>query len=186
MRSTQGDALLNLVRNSTDNGQLFQILTGLANGTPQESLPVSSYTLMGAALPPTTSRLEYEMLVSHTKAYSMQLSALTQVYEHSPDVFSGETDRPVLDGSVSSYVDGRLHRLRMSHWTKTPIPDDMARQLLSLYLKTDHPILGLFDADFVIDELVDIRTQFCSPFLVNSLFFWTCVRDLSRANIRLS
>jgi hypothetical protein len=43
------------------------------------------------------------------------------------------------------------------------------------YLETDHPILGLFDADLFLDDLSTYSYIFCSEFLVNSLLFWSCV-----------
>jgi hypothetical protein len=63
----------------------------------------------------------------------------------------------------------------MSRWTAVRIEDSDARGLMAHYLETDHPILGLFDADLFLDDLSTYSYIFCSEFLVNSLLFWSCV-----------
>ena len=71
--------------------------------------------------------------------------------------------------------DDRLHRVRMDYWTRVPISDDFAACILSSYLVRDHPILGLFDADLFLDDLVGRCLDFCSPLLVSALMFHACV-----------
>ncbi|KAI3573878.1 hypothetical protein IWW34DRAFT_129796 [Fusarium oxysporum f. sp. albedinis] len=39
--------------------------------------------------------------------------------------------------------DERLEELNMSFWTSVSISNGMAAQIISLYLETDHPLLGL-------------------------------------------
>ena len=74
-----------------------------------------------------------------------------------------------------SYLDDRLHRLHIGYWTRVPISDEFAAKILSFYLEVDHPLLGLFDADLFLGDLVDQRLRFCSAFLVSSLLFYVCV-----------
>lgn len=62
------------------------------------------------------------------------------------------------------------------YWTKVAIGHDDAVQLVLHYLETDHPILGLFDAELFLRSLNSRTGPFCSEFLVNSLLFWACVR----------
>lgn len=177
MRASQDDELLNLLRHSASNTQLLNTLTGHGNDALRESPSIPPRMLMHAESPSTISPFEQELVVSHPKAYSMPLSVLAQVRERLPNTFEENSERPISDG-VLSHIDPRLDELHMYNWTLISIPDDIARRMLSLYLRTDHQILGLFDADFVIDELVELRMQFCSPHLVSSLFFWICVRQL--------
>ncbi|KAH7157455.1 N-terminal fungal transcription regulatory domain-containing protein [Dactylonectria estremocensis] len=69
------------------------------------------------------------------------------------------------------------HRLRgpiLGFWTNIPISDEMASQALSLYFKTDHPLLGPFHAEFFIRDLVAHKGAYCSSLLVNALMYWVC------------
>jgi hypothetical protein len=77
-----------------------------------------------------------------------------------------------------TYCDARLTMLDMSMWTTVPIPNDLAAAAISLYLQTDHPLLGFFDADIFIEDLVEGRSRYCSPLLVSSLLFWALVCHL--------
>lgn len=40
---------------------------------------------------------------------------------------------------------------------------------------TDHPIIGLFDADLFLEDLSSYSHTFCSDFLVTCILFWSCV-----------
>jgi len=87
-----------------------------------------------------------------------------------------EPDSPVVGPApIPSYCDERLHRLEISNWTSITINNDFAARVISLYLETDHPILGLFDADLFLDNLISGKLHFCSPLLVSALLCWACV-----------
>jgi hypothetical protein len=74
-----------------------------------------------------------------------------------------------------SYCDDRLHDLNISYWTDIDVSNDFAAQVISLYLQTDHPILGLFDPYLFIGDLIAMRDRFCSRLLVHSLMYLGCV-----------
>lgn len=74
--------------------------------------------------------------------------------------------------------DARLKSLRVRHWTRVPIPDEAAARVISMYLETDHPLLGMFDPDRFICDLVDQHQQSCSALVVNALLYWGCVSFL--------
>lgn len=74
-----------------------------------------------------------------------------------------------------SLCDSRLHQLRMDYWTRVPISDELAARVISSYLVREHPMLGLFDADLFITDLVERRLRFCTPFLLSALMFYACV-----------
>ncbi|OAQ60883.2 fungal zn(2)-Cys(6) binuclear cluster domain-containing protein [Pochonia chlamydosporia 170] len=80
----------------------------------------------------------------------------------------------MLEESPSPYCDNRLANLRIIQWTSVPVTDEFAAGAISLFLKTDHPILGIFDAELFIRDLIEPRLRFCSPLLVNSLLYWAC------------
>jgi hypothetical protein len=65
--------------------------------------------------------------------------------------------------------DPRLHELDIGDWTNVDIDNSMAAQCISLYLKTDHPLLGHFDPVLFVSDLVAPSSEYCSSLLVNSL-----------------
>ena len=77
-----------------------------------------------------------------------------------------------------TYCDERLAILDMSMWTIIPIPNDLAAAAISLYLETDHPLLGFFDADVFLEDLLAGRSRYCSTLLVSSVLFWALVSGL--------
>lgn len=74
-----------------------------------------------------------------------------------------------------SLCDSRLHHLRMDYWTRVPISDELAARVISSYLVREHPMLGLFDADLFVTDLVERRLRFCTPFLLSALMYYACV-----------
>ncbi|KAK8074389.1 hypothetical protein PG997_009052 [Apiospora hydei] len=70
--------------------------------------------------------------------------------------------------------DARLKSLRIRYWTNVPIPDEAAARVISMYLETDHPLLGMFDPDQFISDLLDQKQQTCSALVVNALLYWGC------------
>ncbi|KAK2000066.1 hypothetical protein LX36DRAFT_741229 [Colletotrichum falcatum] len=70
--------------------------------------------------------------------------------------------------------DPRLKNLNIGFWTVVPITNQDAADVISLYLETDHPILGLFDADLFLDDLVGGQMRYCSALLVNALLAFAC------------
>jgi hypothetical protein len=75
--------------------------------------------------------------------------------------------------------DPRLEGISFANWTEVPVNDLEASQAISDYLRLDHPILGLFDADLFLDDISNNRTRFCSSLLVNSLLSWAYVRSIT-------
>ncbi|KAF4338421.1 nitrate assimilation regulatory nirA [Fusarium beomiforme] len=72
------------------------------------------------------------------------------------------------------YCDERLRQLQIDYWTRVPLADEFAAAVLSAYLENDHLILGAFDADVLLDDLVNFRLRLCSSFLVNALMLAAC------------
>ncbi|KAK8099938.1 hypothetical protein PG999_010312 [Apiospora kogelbergensis] len=72
------------------------------------------------------------------------------------------------------YCDERLKHLNIGYWTRVPLDNVFAASAISLYLESEHPFFGVFDADLVIDSLVYQRIEFCSPFLAVSLLYMAC------------
>ncbi|KAK7928794.1 hypothetical protein PG985_005792 [Apiospora marii] len=72
------------------------------------------------------------------------------------------------------FCDERIRSLDIGSWTKVPIPSEHAAKIISLYIETDHPLLGTFDPDLFISDLVGYRNTFCSSLMVNALLYWGC------------
>lgn len=77
-----------------------------------------------------------------------------------------------------SFCDRRLYQLSVSFWTVVPVSNAFAAGAISFYLETDHGINGFFDADQLVQDLVEHRIDHCSAFLVSSLL---CLASVSAA-----
>jgi hypothetical protein len=79
---------------------------------------------------------------------------------------------------MAEFCHRRLQNLNISRWTNVPVSNDFAARIITLYLETDHPLLGIFDPCLFIDDLVNGATSYCSSFLVNTLMFLGCVSNI--------
>ncbi|KAG5974960.1 hypothetical protein E4U55_007947 [Claviceps digitariae] len=70
--------------------------------------------------------------------------------------------------------DARLSKLNIRHWTSVDISDDLAARCISLYLQTDHPLLGHFDPELFVSHLISEEHEYCSALLINSMLYWAC------------
>ncbi|KAL6861931.1 N-terminal fungal transcription regulatory domain-containing protein [Trichoderma novae-zelandiae] len=77
-------------------------------------------------------------------------------------------------GHSQSLCDSRLSDLTISDWTDVSISNDYAAHAISLYLETDHPLLGFFEPKQFVSDLTTGRTDYCSRMLVNALLYWSC------------
>ncbi|KAF5018427.1 hypothetical protein F66182_9601 [Fusarium sp. NRRL 66182] len=80
-----------------------------------------------------------------------------------------QNTRPIL-----SPCDERLEGIDISFWTFVPIPSDLAAKVISLYLETDHPLLGFFDPDLFVDDMINCEMNYCSQLLVSAIMYWGC------------
>jgi hypothetical protein len=74
---------------------------------------------------------------------------------------------------IDSHWTLRLRQARFSDWTDVPMANDEAIRVASLYLEVDHPLLGLFDVDLFLQDLLNVRSRFCSRFLVEAFLSWS-------------
>ncbi|KAI0405614.1 hypothetical protein F4802DRAFT_606649 [Xylaria palmicola] len=72
------------------------------------------------------------------------------------------------------YCDERLQHLKVDFWTDIKVSNDFAARVISLYIRTDQPLLGLFDTSLFITDLVGQRTRYCSRFLFHALMYLGC------------
>jgi hypothetical protein len=76
------------------------------------------------------------------------------------------------DSSERPLCDPRLGQLNIANWSQVPIDSTAAAQAISLYLETDHPLLGFFEPDSFVASLTNPDTAHCSPVLVSALMYW--------------
>ncbi|KAI1317618.1 hypothetical protein F5Y16DRAFT_392614 [Xylariaceae sp. FL0255] len=77
-------------------------------------------------------------------------------------------------GAPIKLCDQRLSSVQANFWTDISISNDLAARVLSLYIRTDHPLLGLFNPDLLIDDLLNKQTRFCSRFLFHAIMYFGC------------
>ncbi|KAI1418772.1 hypothetical protein F5Y12DRAFT_468188 [Xylaria sp. FL1777] len=86
----------------------------------------------------------------------------------SPSEYPESKEQPI------KYCDERLQYLQVGFWTDIKVSNDFAARVISLYMKTDHPLLGLFDTRLFITDLVTQRTKYCSRFLFHAIMYLGC------------
>ncbi|KAF2972120.1 hypothetical protein GQX73_g1422 [Xylaria multiplex] len=87
----------------------------------------------------------------------------TTIPQATPLEYPEPLDKPV------EYCDERLQYLQVGFWTNINVSNDFAAKVISAYIITDHPLLGLFDSHLFIDDLVGQKTNYCSRFLFHAL-----------------
>lgn len=71
--------------------------------------------------------------------------------------------------------DTRLNQLRLEYWTKVPTTDEFAAKAISVYSEMDFAIIGWFDMDLFLTDLIAHRQNHCSAFLVSAFLCIACV-----------
>ncbi|PVH92923.1 hypothetical protein DM02DRAFT_698002 [Periconia macrospinosa] len=71
--------------------------------------------------------------------------------------------------SISSVFFPLSSCLNISYWTSVPVTNHYAASAISLYFEIDHPVTGWFDKVSFLNDLIHLRSNNCSAFLVNSL-----------------
>ncbi|KAG9254474.1 uncharacterized protein F5Z01DRAFT_107648 [Emericellopsis atlantica] len=94
---------------------------------------------------------------------------------------SDEDSVAVPPNESTSSIDPRLSAVDMAVWTKVLVSNEDAAQALAWYFETDHPVLGLFDADLFLEDLSLYNTRFCTEFMVNALSSWAFMSSLAHA-----
>ncbi|KAH8754767.1 hypothetical protein F5883DRAFT_431032, partial [Diaporthe sp. PMI_573] len=139
--------------------------------------------------PPSRTSVEFELMHRHPIVYpvvaaldplEIKVSHLGLPSSHRPSPASRGSQQhlsPESSGSSDRHpqlCDQRLEHIKILNWTQVPISNDLGARLISFYLTVDHPILGLFDADLFLGDLVAHRTEFCCPFLLSAVLCFAC------------
>lgn len=197
-------ALLNRLRSASDLSSFISAIQGNVHASQQPSIVKASRGIAA----PVVSEIEFELMLLHQSAYpklaevdlsSVRTLLLPYSTHTSPSGSSGmlidspepkckapafddfETrETPPVEGPSppKRLCDHRLHQLQISYWSRVSITNEYAAVVISFYLETDHPFIGLFDADLFIRDLTGRRMRYCSAFLVSSLLFLACVSTM--------
>lgn len=104
------------------------------------------------------------------------LSDAQAMPEKRPSIDAFPDLRVPLPANPRRLCDIRLSHLSLAHWSQVPMPNLLAAEAISIHLETDHAILGFFDAELFVRDLVKGSGGNCSPLLVSAVCFWSCVR----------
>jgi len=79
------------------------------------------------------------------------------------------------ESATATRRDPRLEDLDVSYWVSSPVPNRVASLVMSLYLDAIHPLVGSFDPDLFINDLISHRHLHCSRLLVIAVIYLGCV-----------
>lgn len=71
-----------------------------------------------------------------------------------------------------------LNQVDITSWTSLPIPNQIAVQVIALYLNNDYQVIPLFNMDLFLRDLSRNQPYFCSSLLVSALLGWACVSEM--------
>ncbi|KFA69528.1 hypothetical protein S40285_09716, partial [Stachybotrys chlorohalonatus IBT 40285] len=83
-------------------------------------------------------------------------------------------DIPDPTPGTKDYYDKCLANLDISFWTDIEMDNTLAAEIITIYLRTDHPLLGVFDPYLFIQDLAEKRRRYCSRFLVSAVLYLGC------------
>ena len=72
-------------------------------------------------------------------------------------------------------VETLLSEARPSLWTRASDNDDLMRDLLASFFRSEYTSQPIFQKDLFLEDMVKQKSDFCSPLLVNSVFAYCCV-----------
>ncbi|KAK9420218.1 hypothetical protein SUNI508_06747 [Seiridium unicorne] len=186
--------LLATIRDNRNDAAVLSNFKASSHGTPYST---ASEWESGLSQPPLSldATLETELMAQYPCAYpalvpilasdlarSDLLGPISGFAQHGGDgEIDSSSDTPeagsATPGSLSApkpsqesdYYDERLRHFKTGFWTDVDIADDLAARIISLYLTSEHPLLGFFEPRLFLDDLLNNRERFCSRLLFHSL-----------------
>jgi hypothetical protein len=179
IRNAPDDEVLTIVRRlrSTES---FPAAMSLYQGRIGGPSLLSEHASARAVMPWIETGTELDLVMLHPTTYPI-LEPPSPSSIASASLLGGSTQStsssrtPMSPSEPSAYCDPRLELLTVSYWTQIPIDNGLAAQTISHFLQTDHPVLGFFDADLFLRDLVGQGSNFCSSFLFHSVMSLACV-----------
>lgn len=174
-REIDTSVILTILRQDVDSSQqpLDKSESSSEGGDPFQVLELSSqypnvYPMVPHRSMETLRETTYQQLIVGGRGRHQSIPAQT------------EDPNPI--DSVSEIYDPRLSRLNIHLWTKVPISSELAARTITLYLETDHPLLGFFEPDLFLSDLIEGKTKYCSSLLVNSLLYWASQMNIAQGS----
>ncbi|OTA66428.1 hypothetical protein K449DRAFT_365412 [Hypoxylon sp. EC38] len=181
-QSLPEDRALELLRSLREKGDVISVLsefrgTPLAFGRVHPNIESELKAKYPNAYPPLEQIVPSVLAASNLLKSDLSVSSNIDRSTATPiDLDSAvshfRSQLPI--GQEPDHFDTRLGHLRIGFWTDIGVTNEFAAQVISLYLRTDHPLLGLFDPDLFITDLINQKSGFCSRFLVHSLMYLGC------------
>ncbi|KAI4615382.1 uncharacterized protein J4E87_009275 [Alternaria ethzedia] len=84
--------------------------------------------------------------------------------------------------SSAKLVDPLLEDAQPSQWTSVSSNDRLLRNILESYFVNQYPRQFFFVKNYLLEDMVSRRAEFCSPLLVNALLAKSCVSSRLFAN----
>ncbi|KAL7948831.1 hypothetical protein V8C42DRAFT_230446 [Trichoderma barbatum] len=95
---------------------------------------------------------------------------------HDGDSVSGELQSVYLKPfHAAEVVEPRLTDAKISSWTAVCKDDVLMRELLKDFLRCEYIFTSAFQKDYFLDDLLAMKSDFCSPLLVNIALAYSCV-----------
>jgi len=101
------------------------------------------------------------------------------INEHAESFSPPETDKDAQQEEVvthtrrvmnlSNLVDQPLYSVRAKPWTRVTDDDYLVSHLISLYFTWEHPFFVRFDKELFLEDMIEERSTFCSPLLMNAI-----------------
>ena len=179
IRNAPDDEVLTIIHRLRSTENLSATISTYQGRIGGPSL-LSEHASARAAMPSTETGIEFELAMLHPMT-SPILEPPTPSSEATASLLGGSTQNPSSSGTPLSrsdpntYCDPHLELLAVSHWTRIPIDNALAARTISHFLQTDHPVLGFFDADLFLRDLIGQGLNFCSSFLFHSVMSLACV-----------
>lgn len=184
IRNAPEDEALSIVRRLRSTENVTAVLSsyqGRIGGVDQ----ISPHTLTQPAISSTESGIEFGLATLHPTAQpvitlpapsSMQYAGPTEGFMLR-NATTSSRDTSLSPSKPYAYCDSRLENFPVGYWTRIPIDNQLAAQAISHFLEVDHPVLGFFNADLFLHDLVERRSSFCSHLLFSSVMSLACVRS---------
>lgn len=176
IRNAPDDEALTIVqrlRSTEDLSAVLSSFQGRIGGPSRLSEHVSARAVMSS----TETGIEFELVTLDPTTYpALEAPSPSPIASASLIVqttsFSG---LPISAPEPNTYCDPRLERLTVRYWTRIPIDNVLAARTISHFLQTDLPVLGFFDPDLFLRDLVGQGLTFCSSFLFHAVMSLACV-----------
>ena len=179
IRNAPEDEVSTIVERLRSTEDLSAVISSYQGGIGGPSL-LSELASARAVVPSTECGIELELVMRHTKMYpSLEPPSPSSIASASllggSNQSTSSNGTPISPSDPNTYCDPRLELLTVSYWTRIPIDNALAARTISHFLQTDHPVLGFFDADLFLRDLVGQGLNFCSSFLFHSIMLLACV-----------